>query len=131
MSTSKSMSRRQMVVTLGVGLAAAAVPGVGAQAQRPAQSAAQPGNRPATDTKNPVYPKGGQMQVKKFNVTVHRFDPSNNGHVEEFVLPVDCPDEEHAASAVLSNLIAWTPKLDGGKVLPIAFQCIAVTERAG
>ncbi len=71
------------------------------------------------------------MQVKKFNVTVHRFHPSNSGSVEEFVLPVDCPDEEHAASAVLSNLIAWTPKLEGGKVLPIAFRCIAVTERAG
>ena len=71
------------------------------------------------------------MQVKKFNVTVHRFDPSNMSSLEEFVLPVDCPDVEHAASAVLSNLIAWTPKTEGGKVLPIAFRCVAVSERAG
>ena len=71
------------------------------------------------------------MQVKKFNVTVQRFDPSGKDRGEEFVLPVDCPDEEHAASAVLSNLIAWTPKFQNGKMLPIAFRCVAVAERAG
>ena len=109
MSNRNSMSRRQLVGALGAGVAAAALPGAAAPAQ--AQTSTQP------------------MQVKKFNVTVHRFDPSNPGHMEEFVLPVDCPDAEHAASAVLSNLIAWTPKTEGSKVLPIAFRCIAITER--
>ena len=108
MSNHNSLSRRQLVGALGAGVAATALPGVAAPLQ--AQTSTS-------------------MQVKKFNVTVHRFDPSNPSHTEEFVLPVDCPDAEHAASAVLSNLIAWTPKTDGGKILPIAFRCMAITER--
>lgn len=71
------------------------------------------------------------MQLKKFNVTVQKFNPSDVSDMEEFVLPVDCPDMEHAASAVLSNLIAWTPKTEAGKVLPVAFRCVTVEERAG
>ncbi len=111
MSSDSSMSRRHLVGTLGAGLAATVLPA--AVAPSLAQTSAQP------------------MQIKKFNVTVERFDPANTGHVEQFILPVDCPDSEHAASAVLSNLIAWTPKTEGSKVLPIAFRCIAITERAG
>ena len=70
------------------------------------------------------------MQLKKFNVTVRRFDPKqgiNNG--ESFVLPVDSPDEEHAVSAAMSNAVAFTTKVQGTSVLPIAFCCTAVSER--
>ena len=67
--------------------------------------------------------------VKKFNVTVRRFDATGSGEGEEFVLPVNCPDAEHAASSVLSNLISWTPKTAMGEVLPVAFRCVDVSER--
>lgn len=69
------------------------------------------------------------MEIKQFNVTVRRFDPSRDDAGEEFILPVDCPDAEHAASAVLSNLIAWSEKTSGSSVRSIAFQCLAVSER--
>lgn len=104
-----TLSRRQLVCTLGAGLAAAAIPQAVAQTQ---------------------FRNMPQMPVKKFNVTVQRFDPANPSRVEEFTLPVDCPDPEHAASAVLSNLIAWTTKTQGTSALPIAFRCTAVAERA-
>lgn len=69
------------------------------------------------------------MEIKKFKVTVRRFDPTGSGEGEEFVLPVDSPDAEHAASSVLANLISWTPKTSGGTILPVAFRCIDVAER--
>ncbi len=56
--------------------------------------------------------------LKKFNVTVRRFDPAKGfASGTEFVLPVDSPGEEHAISAAISN------------VLPVAFACIAVASR--
>lgn len=70
------------------------------------------------------------MDLKKFNVTVRSFHPEQglqNG--QDFVLPVDSPDEEHAMSAAMSNAIAFTKKLEGDTVLPIAFRCTAVVER--
>ena len=69
------------------------------------------------------------MDVRKFNVTVRRFDPERAGEGEDFVLPVNCPDKEHAAASVLSNLISWTPKTSDGTILPVAFRCVAVEER--
>ena len=75
--------------------------------------------------------KGATMELKKYNVTVQRFDPNDMAKMEEFVLPVNCPDEEHAAASVLSNLISWSTKTSGGKVLPVAFRCVGVVERAG
>lgn len=71
------------------------------------------------------------MDLKKFNVTVRCFNPelaSDRGR--EFVLPVDSPDEEHAISAAMSNAVAFTTKRNGDKVLPIAFCCIAISERS-
>ena len=39
------------------------------------------------------------MQLKKFNVMVRSFDPQKGvASGEEFLLPVDSPDEEHAIS---------------------------------
>ncbi len=70
------------------------------------------------------------MTLKKYNVTVRRFDPTQGPDAgEEFVLPVDCVDEEHAASAALSNLVAFTPKVGFTGVKPVAFVCTAVRER--
>ncbi len=68
--------------------------------------------------------------LKKFNVTVQCFNPKvglESGR--QFVLPVDSPDEEHAVSAAMSNAIAFTTKLDGVAIRPIAFSCTAVSER--
>ena len=70
------------------------------------------------------------MDLKEFNVTIRRFDPTfgpENG--EEFVLPVDSPDEEHAVSATLSNAVAFTTKVKGSELLPIAFCCFGIEER--
>ncbi len=50
--------------------------------------------------------------LKKFNVTVRRFDPAKGlASGMDFVLPVDSPDEEHAVSAAMSNAVAFTPKM--------------------
>ena len=70
------------------------------------------------------------MELKKFNVTVRSFDPQKDvASGEEFVLPVDSPDEEHAVSAAMSNAIAFTTKVRGGSPLPIAFRCIGISAR--
>ena len=71
------------------------------------------------------------MELKQFNVIVRSFDPQKGvTSGEEFILPVDSPDEEHAVSAAMSNAIAFTPKLQGGSPLPIAFCCVGVETRA-
>ena len=73
---------------------------------------------------------GADVELRQFNVTVRRFDP--NGSFErgkDLVLPVDSPDEEHAVSAAMSNAVAFTRKVDGGTVLPVAFACMAVAIR--
>ena len=72
------------------------------------------------------------MMLRKFNVTVRRFDPAkamDETTAETFVLPVDSPDEEHAASAAMSNAVAFTPKVQGGKVVPVGFCATEVSER--
>ncbi len=71
------------------------------------------------------------MELKKFNVTVRRFDPSEGLESgTDFVLPVDSPDEEHGVSAAMSNAVAFTTKVQGSSVLPVAFCCTAVAMRA-
>ena len=68
--------------------------------------------------------------LRKFNVTVRRFDPAHGfANGTDFVLPVDSPDEEHAVSAAMSNAVAFTRKVDGKTVLPVAFACVAVAAR--
>ncbi len=70
------------------------------------------------------------MELKKYNVTVCRFDPSQGiATAEQFVLPVDSPDEEHAVSAAMSNAVAFTTKIQGSSLLPIAFSCLGVAPR--
>ena len=70
-------------------------------------------------------------ELKPFNVTIRRYDPTpdaGRGHL--FMLPVDSPDEEHAASSTLSNAIAFSRKTDGSKALPVAFTVVSVTRGA-
>ncbi len=70
------------------------------------------------------------MTLKRFNVTVRRFDPRQGLESgQAFVLPVDSPDEEHAISAAMSNAVAFTTKSEGQQLLPIAFCCTDVQER--
>ncbi len=106
-----AFSRRQLVNGLAAGAAAALV--------SPGAAAAAVGSPPAA-----------LQPLRKFNVTVRRFDPRQGvASGEEFVLPVDSPDEEHAVSAVMSNVVAFTTKVRGSEVLPVAFSCTGVRER--
>lgn len=71
------------------------------------------------------------MVLRKFNVTVRSFDPQKGvASGDEFILPVDSPDEEHAVSAAMSNAIAFTTKMQGSSPLPIAFCCVHIEARA-
>lgn len=71
------------------------------------------------------------MELKKYNVMVRKFDPAQAPQSgEDYVLPVDSPDEEHALSAAMSNAIAFTTKTQGGQVLPVAFLCTGVQPRS-
>ena len=68
--------------------------------------------------------------LKKFNVTVRRFDPAKGlASGTDFVLPVDSPDEEHAVSAAMSNAVAFTRKVEGRTALPVAFACLGISAR--
>ena len=59
--------------------------------------------------------------LKGFNVTVRRFDPAKGlAGSTDFMLPVDSPDEEHAASAAMSSAVSFTCKVKGGDVLSVA-----------
>ena len=73
---------------------------------------------------------GAPANLKKYNVTIRRFDPKKgleNG--EDFVLPVDSPDEEHAISSTLANAVAFTKKSQGVELLSVAFCCTGIQER--
>lgn len=68
--------------------------------------------------------------LKKFNVTVRRFDPTKGfASGTDFVLLVDNPDEEHAVSAAMSNAVAFTRKMEGSTALPVAFACVGIAAR--
>ena len=73
---------------------------------------------------------GTPANLKKFNVTIRRFDPKKGLESgEDIVLPVDSPDEEHAISSTLANAVSWTIKSQGGEVLSVAFCCVGIQER--
>ena len=68
--------------------------------------------------------------LRKFDVTIRRFDPSQDpARGELFVLPVDSPDEEHAAASTLSNAISFSRKTNGSRVLSVAFMVVSVAPR--
>jgi len=84
----------------------------------------------------PAIPSSAQMPVqtaaalKKFNVTIKRFDPAQGpASGQEFVLPVDSPDEEHAIASTLANVASWPGKVADGQLLPVAFMAVRVTRR--
>ena len=71
--------------------------------------------------------------LKNFNVTIRRFNPEQGPTSgEEFILPVDSPDEEHAIASTLANAASFSTKFDktsGGSPLPLAFMCTAIATR--
>ena len=84
-----------------------------------------PAQQPGTPTKL-VTP----AELTKYNVTIRRFDPNKGlDSGENFVLPVDSIDADHAIASTLANAISWTTKAQGGVVLPMAFCCVAIEER--
>ncbi len=73
------------------------------------------------------------MDLTKFEVTIRRFDPTagpESAGSDELVLPVDSPDAEHAVSAAMSNAVAFTPKVDDGRLRPVAFWATGVRQRS-
>jgi len=69
-------------------------------------------------------------ELKKFNVTIRRFDPAQGpASGQEFVLPVDSPDEEHAIASTLANAASWPGKVARGQPLPVAFMAVRVARR--
>ena len=84
----------------------------------------------------PAIPACAQMPVqtaaalKKFNVTIRRFDPAQGpASGQEFVLPVDSPDEEHAIASTIANAASWPGKVVGGRPVPMAFMAVRVSPR--
>ncbi len=68
--------------------------------------------------------------LTKFDVTIRRFDPAQGpAGGEEFVLPVDSPDEEHVIASTLANAASWPGKVADGQPLPVAFMAVRVTRR--
>lgn len=71
-----------------------------------------------------------KTDLKPFNVTIRVFDPSKGPESgQDYVLPVDSPDAEHAIASTTANAASFTKKADGGKALPVAFTCIKVEAR--
>ncbi len=69
-------------------------------------------------------------ELKKFDVTIRRFDPTQgSASGQEFVLPVDSPDEEHAIASTLANAASWPGKVADGQPLPFAFMAVRVVRR--
>lgn len=69
-------------------------------------------------------------ELTKFDVTIRRFDPAQDpASGQEFVLPVDSPDEEHAIASTLANAASWPGKVADGQPLPVAFTAVRVERR--
>lgn len=71
-----------------------------------------------------------KTELKPFNVTIRVFDPGkgvDNG--QDYVLPVDSPDAEHAAASTMANAVSFTKNTDGGRPLPVTFTCVKVEAR--
>ena len=68
--------------------------------------------------------------LKPFNVTVRVFDPAKGmDGGQDYVLPVDSPDAEHAVASTMANAVSFTTKTADGRPLPVAFTCIKVEPR--
>ena len=87
------------------------------------------GQQPAASVPTPSK-LGAPANLKKYNVTIRRFDPKKGLESgENFMLPVDSPDEEHAISSTLANAVAFTKKSQGTELLSVAFCCVGIQER--
>ncbi len=72
---------------------------------------------------------GTSPKLKHYEVTIRRFDPKRGLESgEDFVLPVNSIDEEHAISSTLANAVSLTTKAQGGEVLSVAFCCTKIQE---
>jgi hypothetical protein len=70
------------------------------------------------------------VDLKHYDVTIRRFDPARGpSSGEEFVLPVDSPDEEHAIASTIANAASWPGKVASGRPLPVAFMAVRVARR--
>lgn len=68
--------------------------------------------------------------LKPYNVTIVSFDPTKGPDSgDQYVLPVDSPDEDHAIASTLANAASFTKKYSLGQVLPLAFMCKAISPR--
>ena len=71
-----------------------------------------------------------QADLRHYAVTIVRFDPAlGPQRGQQFVLPVDSPDEEHAIASTLANAAAFSHKADGDRAFPVAFMARRVTAR--
>ncbi len=71
-----------------------------------------------------------KTELKPFDVTIRVFDPTKGMEDgQDYVLPVDSPDAEHAVASTMANAASFTRKVEGGKPLPVAFTCIKVEPR--
>lgn len=72
----------------------------------------------------------GKAVLKPFNVTIRVFDPTKGMEGgQDYVLPVDSPDEEHAIASTTANAASFTKKVEGGRLLPVAFTCVKIEPR--
>ena len=80
---------------------------------------------------NPVRADSmSKTDLKPFNVTIRVFDPTKGLESgQDYVLPVDSPDAEHAVASTTANAASFTRKTDGGTALPVAFTCTKVEPR--
>ena len=81
-------------------------------------------------TSSALPPARSVAELTKFDVTICRFDPAQGpASGQEFVLPVDSPDEEHAIAATLANAASWPGKVENGQPLPVAFAALRIGRR--
>ncbi len=69
------------------------------------------------------------MDLKPFACTIRVFDPASGETIATHVLPVDSPDEEHAAASTIANAASFTPKTNGDAIRSVAFCCTAIEPR--
>ena len=70
------------------------------------------------------------QNLKKYNVTIRVFNPAEGPTSgEQYILPVNSPDPEHAIASTLANAASFTKKTNGSAILPVAFLCTGITER--
>ena len=68
-----------------------------------------------------------KTELRPFNVAIRVFDPTKGlASGQDYVLPVDSPDAEHAVASTMANAVSFSTKTDAGKPLPVAFTCLGV-----